>query len=457
MASLEELQLLILSGSKQLLVDKSESISGGSFQAVQLIYSMEFCRLVVICFFSFNVLLIGLAIGTTSTGEIHASHENISHTNTLQISVGRFKITSICKKYALVQESTFNIISDGHHINPPCSLNLIGVNYIHNNYSFSGMCYKMSDITLPCGRNDTLIIKGWALEILNTDQSILLYANQSMLVTEKTLRCDKKQDVSMNYEFCWEKVSMLEILFYSPNNPSSVLPKITVQSRILIGQTYPALSLHAMEKMTIQMDVHTNKTCKAKAKQVHLDFRDRDVLSGNNNNTNNNKLNKDEYNIKEETSIDVNVILAALFGAISTVAVALIGVRYNQARYDKSEEQKQTPHNQSVQVQFCRHEQIIQTLLGYRYLYGNTPCASKDRTLRSSDQCDYTRRSKTVDYLVTFDTKWTAGLSTYVKGWKLGYRYRSMLGIYSSSQLSFFESVDTTIIPRVFIIISLLQ
>lgn len=58
-----------------------------------------------------------------------------------------------------------------------------------------------------------------------------------------------------------------------------------------------------MEAMAIQIDVHTNKSCKANAQQIHLDFLDRAILSGNINNTNNNKLNKDEYNIKEETSI----------------------------------------------------------------------------------------------------------------------------------------------------------
>ena len=72
---------------------------------------------------------------------------------------------------------------------------------------------------------------------------------------------------------------------------------------VLIGQTYPALSLDAMEQMTIQMDIHTYKTCKTKEQQIHLDFLDRDILSGNNNNTITNTLNKDEYNIKEETSI----------------------------------------------------------------------------------------------------------------------------------------------------------
>ncbi|XP_071177936.1 uncharacterized protein [Mytilus edulis] len=288
---------------------------------------MEFYRLVVISF-SFNVLLIGTCMAIGTTEEIYASHKNVS--------VGRFKITSICSKYVLTQDKkTFNIISDGHHIDPPCSFYLIGVNYINNNYSFSGMCYKMSGIALPCGRNDTLIIRGWALDIRHQKQSLLLYANQSMLVTEKTLRCDNNQDISMNYEFCWEKISMLEILFYSPNNPSSVLPKITVQTRVLVGQTYPALSLDAMEAMAIQIDVQTNKSCKANAQQIHLDFLDRDILSGNKSNTNNNKLNKDEYNIKEETSIDVNVILASLFGALSTVAVALIVHRYKQENKPK--------------------------------------------------------------------------------------------------------------------------
>ncbi|VDI13870.1 Hypothetical predicted protein [Mytilus galloprovincialis] len=125
---------------------------------------------------------------------------------------------------------------------------------------------------------------------------------------------------------------MLEILFYGRNKSTSVLTKITVQSRVLIGQTYPALSLDAMEQMTIQMDIHTYKTCKTKTQQIHLDFLDRDILSGNNNNTTTNTLNKDEYNIKEETSIDLNVILASLFGALSTVAVALVAARYRDGK-----------------------------------------------------------------------------------------------------------------------------
>lgn len=58
-----------------------------------------------------------------------------------------------------------------------------------------------------------------------------------------------------------------------------------------------------MKAMTIQLDVPTSKTCKANTQQIHLDFLDGDILIGNNTNTNNNTLNKDEYNIKEETSI----------------------------------------------------------------------------------------------------------------------------------------------------------
>lgn len=55
------------------------------------------------------------------------------------------------------------------------------------------------------------------------------------LITEKTLRCEDKQDFTMNYEFCWDKVSMLEILFYSSYKPSSVFPKLTVHTR---GKTF---------------------------------------------------------------------------------------------------------------------------------------------------------------------------------------------------------------------------
>lgn len=88
----------------------------------------------------------------------------------------------MCGVFALTQdEKTFHISSDAHLIDPPCSLYLIGVNIINNNYSLSGMCYKMSDIALPCGRNDTLILREWDLDIGHKDQSILLYANQSMV------------------------------------------------------------------------------------------------------------------------------------------------------------------------------------------------------------------------------------------------------------------------------------
>lgn len=69
------------------------------------------------------------------------------------------------------------------------------------------------------------------------------------LVTEKTLRCDNKQDISMNYEFCSEKLSMLEILFYGRNKPTSVLTKITVQSR---GKT---LNIHTHDTITCSMSI----------------------------------------------------------------------------------------------------------------------------------------------------------------------------------------------------------
>lgn len=69
------------------------------------------------------------------------------------------------------------------------------------------------------------------------------------LVTEKTLRCDNKQDISMNYEFCSEKLSMLEILLYGRNKPTSVLTKITVQSR---GKT---LNLHTHNTIICSMSM----------------------------------------------------------------------------------------------------------------------------------------------------------------------------------------------------------
>ncbi|XP_052074680.1 uncharacterized protein LOC127712352 isoform X1 [Mytilus californianus] len=304
---------------------------------------MEYSKMVVICF-CLNVLLIVMAIATTEV--IYTKHENVS--------VGRFKNTSMCGVFSLTQdEKTFQIISDGHHIDPPCSLYLIGVNNINNNYSFSGMCFKMSAIALPCGRNDTLILRGWALDIRHKDQSILLYANQSMLVTEKILRCDNKQDFTMNYEFCWEKISMLEILFYSQNKPSSALPTITVQSGVLIGPTYPALSLHDMETMKIQMD--ECKTCKVTAHQMYLDFLDRVILIANNNN---NKNNKDDDKNEEETSsasVDLNILLPSLFGTIATVAVAVVGVvgvRWKRKRdANAAREKMSTPRDNLAKIE----------------------------------------------------------------------------------------------------------
>ncbi|VDI18101.1 Hypothetical predicted protein [Mytilus galloprovincialis] len=225
----------------------------------------------------------------------------------------------MCGVFALTKDQkTFQIRSDGQHVNPPCSLYLAGVNYINNNYSLSGMCFKTSDIALPCGNNDTLILRGWNLDISLKDQSILLYANQSMLITEKILRCNKNQDFTMTYEFCQEKVSMFEILFYSPNNPSSVLPTITVHSRVLMGPTYPALSLHDMETMKIQMV--GCKTCKVTAHQMDLDFLDIVIVIVNNDNKNN----KDDET--SSGSVDLNILLPSLFGSIATVAVAVVGV-----------------------------------------------------------------------------------------------------------------------------------
>ncbi|CAG2207414.1 unnamed protein product [Mytilus edulis] len=272
-----------------------------------------------------------MAISTTEA--IYSTHQNVS--------VGRFKNTSMCGVFALTQdEKTFHISSDAHLIDPPCSLYLIGVNIINNNYSLSGMCYKMSDIALPCGRNDTLILREWDLDIGHKDQSILLYANQSMLVTEKTLRCDSNQDFTMNYEFCRKELSMIEILFYSPNNPSSVLPKITVQSRVLIGPTYPPLSLYDMETMKIQMD--ECKTCKVTAHQMYIDFLDRVILIANNNNKNNKNEDKNE----EETSsasVDLNILLPSLFGSIATVAVAVVAAYQAKDKCCSNGADKQPP------------------------------------------------------------------------------------------------------------------
>lgn len=88
----------------------------------------------------------------------------------------------MCGVYALAADKqTFHIHSDGYYIYPPCSIYLAGVNRINSTYRFSGMCFKMSDIVLPCGKNDTFIIRGWALDIRYTDQSVSLYTNRSMV------------------------------------------------------------------------------------------------------------------------------------------------------------------------------------------------------------------------------------------------------------------------------------
>lgn len=90
----------------------------------------------------------------------------------------------MCDLFALAQDKkTFHIISDGLHIDPPCSLYLIGVHNINTTYSFSGMCFKVYDIDIPCGRNDTIVIRGWAVDILNKTQSLSLYTTQSMVGT----------------------------------------------------------------------------------------------------------------------------------------------------------------------------------------------------------------------------------------------------------------------------------
>ncbi|CAG2207415.1 unnamed protein product [Mytilus edulis] len=293
--------------------------------------------MVLICF-CFSVLLIGFAIGTTE--DIYSTHENVS--------VGRFKNTSMCGVFALTQDKkTFQIKSDCHHTEPPCSLYLIGVNYINNNYSFSGMCFKISDIALPCARNDTLIIRGWALDIRHKDQSILLYANQSMLVTEKTFRCGQNQDFTMNYEFCRDKVYMLEILFYSPNKPASVLPKITVQSRVIIGPKYPALSLHDMETMQIQMV--GCKTCKVTAHEMYLDFLDRVVLIGNNDNKNNKyeNIKGEEPSSARVHDVDLNILLPTLFGSLTTVTVAVIGLDQYRRKRGKQNKLQSEQQNDS--------------------------------------------------------------------------------------------------------------
>ncbi|XP_052074688.1 uncharacterized protein LOC127712354 [Mytilus californianus] len=282
--------------------------------------------IIVVTSFYLTGLLIGMVGGTNEFR--YTTHKNIS--------VGRSMNTSMCGVFALTEDGqTFHISSDGYHINPPCSIYLAGVNRVNSTYRFSGMCFKMSDIALPCDKNDTIIIRGWSLDIRYQNQSVSLYINQSMLITEKTLRCDNKQDFTMNYEFCGEKVSMLEILFYSRNKHFSVLPKTTVHTRAIMVSMYPALSLHAMDTMSIQMsqcrcDDPNCRTCKPTAHDMYIEFLDRVITIGRNNNNNNNDKDNDadKQNIGEKSSsaiVDLNILLPSLFGSMATLGGAIIG------------------------------------------------------------------------------------------------------------------------------------
>ncbi|VDI66694.1 Hypothetical predicted protein [Mytilus galloprovincialis] len=285
---------------------------------------------IVVASIYFNFLLTGVVISDKEV--VYITHENVS--------IGRSINNSMCDIFALAQDKQeFNIISDGLYIDPPCSLYLIGVNNINNTYRFSGMCFKVYDIDIPCGRNDTIVIRGWAVDILNKTKPLSLYTTQSMLITEKTLRCDNKQDFSRNNEFCWEKISMLEILFYSPYKQSSGLTTLTVRTNALIGNLKTsALSPRAMERMTIQMskcscDNSTCRPCIPTSHDMYLEFLDRIIAIGSINNYNYKNNNNDKYdednkkNIEEESSsVDLNILLPSLFGSITTLAGAFVGV-----------------------------------------------------------------------------------------------------------------------------------
>lgn len=114
----------------------------------------------------------------------------------------------MCGVFALTEDDqTFHILSDGYYIDPPCSIYLTGVNRINNIYRLSGMCFKMSDVLLPCGRNDTIIIRGWALQIFNQTQSVSLYTNQSMVGI-----CKLQSSSSYNYlQVILKKIHILKI------------------------------------------------------------------------------------------------------------------------------------------------------------------------------------------------------------------------------------------------------
>ncbi|XP_063397403.1 uncharacterized protein LOC134681688 [Mytilus trossulus] len=295
---------------------------------------MEYLIIVITSFY-LTGYMIGMVGGTNEFR--YTTHKNIS--------VGRAINTSMCGVYALAADKQkFHIHSDGYHIDPPCSIYFAGVNRIDSSYRFSGMCFKMSDIALPCGKNDTFIIRGWSLDIRYNNQSVSLYTNHSMLITEKNIRCESRQDLTMNYELCWEKVSMLEILFYSPYKPSSVLPTLTIHTRAIMVTKYPALSLHAMDTMSIQMSQcncnnPTCRTCIPTSHDMYIEFLDRVITIGRNNDNNNDAVKQDIEEKSSSASVDLNILLPSLLGAIATVATAIVGAwKCNEIRKEKKAE-----------------------------------------------------------------------------------------------------------------------
>ncbi|XP_063397405.1 uncharacterized protein LOC134681689 [Mytilus trossulus] len=259
-------------------------------------------------------LLINTAVGT----------DEIKYTIHGNVSVGRSMNASVCDIFALTpNDRKYKIFSDGCYIDPSCSIYLVGVENIENSYRFSGTCFKVTDISLACGGNETIIIRGWNVNIIHQNQSLSMYTNQSMLVTEATFGCHKQIDFTQSYEFCWENISMLEISFHSLNMHSVVLPALIVHTRVFDGPTYRRLSLHSMDTMTLilddcKSDIRNWDSCKSTTHLINNIFINIDQ-NGNIDNKNN----------KEGTNILNYIIpvLCALITAIAIVVAAVISIK----------------------------------------------------------------------------------------------------------------------------------
>ena len=87
----------------------------------------------------------------------------------------------MCDRYDVVPGKTIvNLASDGYIINPACSLNLIGFGVNDETFGFSGMCYEILEIDIPCGDRNIITIQAWPLLVYQNKTSIYVVVNDTV-------------------------------------------------------------------------------------------------------------------------------------------------------------------------------------------------------------------------------------------------------------------------------------